>query len=469
MTSVVPSRRVPTVAGVTHHSSLMAMRRIPLGESPDGHDRMDLGEQLRTVVGAARRARGESSLLWHDFEAPPVDLFVTLLELGFRCWLRSGSGSVRLVVDPDGSVPRDGWRDRPGSSTHSLVCTDAGRIYAITTDDRVAILDASSRCVLDYVQVGAAPQHVTVSSDGRWLYTANFGSDDVTIVDLDEHLHTVAASAGRGPILPTVGPDGTQAWVPSRADSTVAVVRSDGSTVARIRVGLSPHDIEISPDGRWAYQPNQAEGTVTVIDTRTLQVEATVAVGMGPCHVAFSPDSAYGFVANTVSDEISVVKVADHEVVRTLVGGSGTHVPLVTPDGRWLVAADFVSDDIFVWDAVTFEPVAVIPVGRYPHGLALSPDSRTLVVSHTGGSAVSLVDMPISGVGAPRVTGPRLVREVDVRGAPGHIAFDPEGRCAFVACERAEVVAVLDLEARQLVDIVAVGAAESAPSPSPDT
>jgi hypothetical protein len=54
-------------------------------------------------------------------------------------------------------------------------------------------------------------------------------------------------------------------------------------------------------------------------------------------------------------------------------------------------------------------------------------------------------------------------------GAPGHIAFDPEGRCAFVACERAEAAAVLDLEARELVDIVGVGGAEPAPSPSPDT
>ena len=424
--------------------SARTLCRLPLGGAGVGD--ADLGDQLRSVVGAARRTRGESLLLWHDFDAAPVDLLITLLEFGYRCWARPGAHSVRLYVDPDGSVPRDGWRDKTGSSTHSLASTDDGRVYAVTTADRVAVLDASTRSVLDHVRVGSTPEHVVVSPDGRWLYSANCASDDVTVVDLGDHLRTAAARVGRGPILPCAAPDGDRAWVPSRADCSVSVVRPDGSTAATIGVGLNPHDIELSPDGRWAYQPNQGDGTVTVIDARSLQVEATVAVGTGPCHVTFTPDGAYACVANTLSDEVSVVRVDDHTVVRTLPAGQGTHVPLVTPDGRWLVAADFVSDDIFVWDATTFEPTGVVPVGRYPHGLALAPDGHTLVVSHTGSSEVSVVD----------VLGPRLVAEVEVSGAPGHVAFDPDGQCAFVACERSEAVAVIDLERCQLVELVDV-------------
>lgn len=432
-------------------SSERTLRRLPLGDvrsgGSDGVGDAGPGDQLRAVIDAARQAHGGSRLLWHDFEVAPVDLLISLLEFGYRCWVRRGTGGVRLFVDPDGSVPRDGWRDKTGSSTHSMASTDGGRVYTTTTDDRVAVLDASTRSVLHHVRVGSDPQHLMISPDGRWLYSANCASDDVTIVELGNRLHTATATVGRGPILPCVAPQGNFAWVPSRADCSVSVVSPDGSTVATIGVGLSPHDIELSPDGRWAYQPNQGDGTVTVIDARSLQVEVTVVVGTGPCHATFTPDGAYACVANTLSDDVSVVRVDDHAVVRTLPAGQGTHVPLVTPDGRWLVVADFISDDVFIWDVTSFEPSGVVPVGRYPHGLALSPDGRTLVVSHTGGSAVSVVDVPTS----------RLVGQVEVSGAPGHVAFDPEGQCAFVACERSDVVAVIDVAKGVLVDVVPVG------------
>ncbi len=457
-----PTSSWPAVGRPEHQRAERTLCRLPLGDVGDGGSLggpdTGLGAQLRAVVGAARRDRDRSRLLWHDFEVAPTDLLITLLELGYRCWARPAASGVRLFIEPDGSVPRDGWRLKAGSSTHSLASTEAGRVYTTTTADRVAVLDASNRSVLDHLRVGSDPQHVMISPDGRWLYSANCASDDVTIVDLGDHLLTATAAVGRGPILPCVAPEGDLAWVPSRADCSVSVVRPDGSTAATIEVGLSPHDIELSPDGRWAYQPNQGDGTVTVVDARALQVEATVAVGTGPCHVAFTPDGTHACVANTLSDDVSVVRVEDHAVVRTLPAGQGTHVPLVTPDGRWLVAADFISDDVFVWDATTFEPSGVVPVGRYPHGLALSTDGRTLVVSHTGSSAVSIVDVPTS----------RLVGHVEVSGAPGHVAFDPEGECAFVACERSEVVAVIDLEGRQLIELVDVrsdGSSEGCPGP----
>lgn len=447
-----PAREAPLgMARSARVPSERTLCRLPIsdagGDATAGASAAGLGDQVRAVVGAARRAHRSSVLLWHDFEAAPVDLLITLLELGYRCWVRTGANGVRLFVDPDGSVPRDGWRDKSGSSTHSLVSTDEGHVYSITTADRVVVLDASSRSVLDYVRVGSSPEHVVVSPDGRWLFSANCGSDDVTVVDLGDHLRTVTATVGRGPLLPCVARDGDRAWVPSRADCSVSVVCSDGSTAATIGVGLNPHDIEVSPDGRWAYQPNQGDGTVTVIDAHSLRVEATVTVGTGPCHVTFTPDGTHACVANTLSDDVSVVRVEDHTVTHTLPAGQGTHVPIITPDGRWLVAADFISDDVFVWDATTFEPRGIVPVGRYPHGLSLSPDGHTLVVSHTGSSEVSIVD----------VLGPRVVAEVAVSGAPGHIAFDPDGQCAFVACERSEVVAVIDLRRSELIELVDVG------------
>ena len=46
-----------------------------------------------------------------------------------------------------------------------------------------------------------------------------------------------------------------------------------------------------------------------------------------------------------------------------------------------------------------------------------------------------------------------------VGGAPAHLAFDPEGECAFVGCEISDEIAVIDLTGRRVVERVKASAA----------
>ena len=89
-------------------------------------------------------------------------------------------------------------------------------------------------------------------------------------------------------------------------------------------------------------------------------------------------------------------------------------------------------------------------MGIYPHFFAISPDDRTIVVSNTGESSVCLVDAVKHAV----------VARLEVSGAPAHIAFDPEGACAFVGCETRDEVAVIDLRNRKVLARVKAGAQE---------
>ena len=47
--------------------------------------------------------------------------------------------------------------------------------------------------------------------------------------------------------------------------------------------------------------------------------------------------------------------------------------------------------------------------------------------------------------------------KVNVGGAPGHIAFEPEGECAFIGCEATDEVAVIDLSGQRVLDLIKVG------------
>jgi len=78
------------------------------------------------------------------------------------------------------------WPVKPGSM---------GRPYP---GHRVAVIDGLTRKVIKHIAVGDEPSHLELSHDGRRLYIANSGSDDVTIVDTaDDRVIATAAPTPR--------------------------------------------------------------------------------------------------------------------------------------------------------------------------------------------------------------------------------------------------------------------------------
>jgi YVTN family beta-propeller protein len=403
---------------------------------------LPLDQQTTILREKYLELRGAGGMVRAQLDKQPARLYISMLESGYRVALEPDGAATILVFKPDGSTPRLGRR-----GAHSVAAHPDGRIYANTTENRVAVLDASTRRVLRHLRVGGVPSHLELSHDGKRLYVANAGSNDVTVVDTQTDTILATAKTGRRPLLPCVAESGL-VFVPSGPDETVTVLDTDGELIAMVSVGKAPHDIAVSPNGRWAYQPNSASHTITVIDALTQRAIRQVAVGLGPGHVAFTPDSRYAYIANTLSDDVSVVATESHEVVATIPAGAGAHLPVLNHSGQFGYVANFASDDLTVWDTETNRVAARIKVGIYPHFFAFSPDDHWVVVSNTGESSVCIID----------ATRAQTVARLDVGQAPAHIAFDPDGVCAFVGCELSDEVAVIDLSKRRVVELVKAGA-----------
>ncbi|MGG6691129.1 UNVERIFIED_CONTAM: beta-propeller fold lactonase family protein, partial [Salmonella enterica subsp. enterica serovar Weltevreden] len=76
--------------------------------------------------------------------------------------------------------------------------------------------------------------------DGRFVYVANTGSNDVSVIET-----------------------------------------ASGSVVKTIPAGKAAHGVVISPDGRFVYVSNTEAGTVTVIEVARQAVVATVPAAYG--------------------------------------------------------------------------------------------------------------------------------------------------------------------------------------------
>ena len=104
------------------------------------------------------------------------------------------------------------------------------------------------------VTVGTHPDAIAITPNGRTAYVANFGSDNVTPIDVATD--TAAAvgswiSVGSEPDAIAITPDGTTALVANSGDGSVSVIAlSTGQVVETITVGAVPRESRSRPVAR---------------------------------------------------------------------------------------------------------------------------------------------------------------------------------------------------------------------------
>jgi YVTN family beta-propeller protein len=70
----------------------------------------------------------------------------------------------------------------------------------------VSAIDLDSLAVIASVEVGVRPWGIALSPDGRWLYTANGPSNDVSVVDTSSLEVTARIPVGKTPWGVAIGP-----------------------------------------------------------------------------------------------------------------------------------------------------------------------------------------------------------------------------------------------------------------------
>lgn len=169
-----------------------------------------------------------------------------------------------------------------------------------------------------------------------------------------------------------------------------------------VRLGGTPTSVVLSFDARYAYVTEATAGKLAVVDTRTLQVAATVAAGKGPQAVI-------------------------------LAGSAGVNALFVT-------ARD--SNAIEIIDADTRRPVASVPVGSRPMGEALAaqgsgisdPDinDAELYVANSGDDSVSVISTDHRHV----------IATIPTPGAPIGVTIPATGGVAYVTTQSGAVLAL---------------------------
>ena len=307
-------------------------------------------------------------------------------------------------------------------------------------------------------------------------------------------------------------------YVANEGADTVSVLDAASfKTLASVRVGKMPHNVQVSPDGKLVWVTNNGEpgqavdasahkemaqgahgamekpGAVWAIDTATNAIVAKVPVGMHPAHVVVSPDGRLAYVANGGDNTVSVIDTAAQRPVATIPVGQFPHGLRISPDGTQVYVANLKGGTVSVIDTASQKEVAQVPAGKGPAQVGFTPDGRLAFVSLSEENAVAVIDpatrkvtrkIPVGSVpiqlyatpdsrtllvanqGSPKKPG-KTVSMIDLEsfkvvkslmtGAGAHgVVVDRDGRYAYVTNSYANSVSVLDVKDRKVVKTVTV-------------
>ncbi len=245
---------------------------------------------------------------------------------------------------------------------------------------------------------GDWPCHLTLDASGRWLFVANYGSGNMSVLPVlgdgalgprSAHVQHqgsgVNAERQEGPHAhsTTLTPDGEYAVVADLGIDALVVYAFDaasGHLSAREpgqgRPGAGPRHLAFHPSGRIVYVANELDSTVSVFtyaDGRfaEVQVEPTIPPGIAGSYVAdihLSPDGARLYVSNRGHNSLAIYAVGADARLTLLgyasCGGDWPRNFAVAPDGRFLLVANQYSGDVCVVPVLDAAPWLGAPVAR---------------------------------------------------------------------------------------------------------
>jgi DNA-binding beta-propeller fold protein YncE len=176
---------------------------------------------------------------------------------------------------------------------------------------------------------------VRVSDDLNRIFTANIGSDSISIFNrlgAADWTQTVVP-VGKGPEGFDLTPDGKELWAANSRDGSIAVVNvAEKRVVHTFRVGTKRSNrLKFTPDGRLALITDLEAGELVVYERATLRQVKRIPLGRQPAGILMEPGAARAYVAVTGENYVAIIDLKTLELAGRIQPGTG-------PDGMaWAV------------------------------------------------------------------------------------------------------------------------------------
>jgi 6-phosphogluconolactonase (cycloisomerase 2 family) len=287
-----------------------------------------------------------------------------------------------------------------GAQPYAVATHPTGKFVYVTADTSATVaayaIDATSGflALVSNSTAGTNPQSIAISASGEFAYVANRnigGSGSVSTYAIDATTGALSSSpidsdpAGGEPHSITLDPSGKFAYTANFATNDISVftinagVLSSAGT-APVGAGTNPNYLVIHPSAKFAYTANWGNGTVSVfsIDGTSGALSAHGAVSTGsanPAILALDPSGKFLFVTNfdagNVAPSVAAFSIDPNNGALSSVPGSpfatslNPHFVEVDPAGKFVYVGNFGGHSVssFTLDGTTgaLTPLADTP------------------------------------------------------------------------------------------------------------
>lgn len=298
------------------------------------------------------------------------------------------------------------------------------------------------------------------------LVVVNQGDKNLSLVDPITNRQITTISEGQTTVHGhevAVSPDGRVAFVPIYGSTGVGKPGLDGREMLVINIldrkiigkvdfghGVRPHCAIYDSVSSLLYVTTELDNTITIIDPHTLKIVGAIPTTQPESHMlAISHDGRRGYTANVGPGTVSVLDMAARKTIAVIPISGNTQRISISNDDRMVFTADQTKPQLAVIDTSANQVKAWVPLPSLGYGTAATRDGRWLLVAIPDGK-VAVVDLGTL----------KVARTIDVPGEPQEIVMRPDGRVAYVSCERGEQVgqvAVIDLAQWNVQALIDVG------------
>jgi YVTN family beta-propeller protein len=253
------------------------------------------------------------------------------------------------------------------------------------------------------IDVGSQPEFAAYDTGNGYVYVANEGSNNVSVINGTKVVGTV--SVGTDPAYATYDSGNGYVYVSNWGSSNVSVINGT-SIVGAVNVGQWPVDSGYDSGSGLVYVSNYGSANVSVINGTKLV--HTVSVGAGPRSATYDSNNGFVYVSNGNANTVSILDGT--KLVRTVTVGNGPD-PSAYDSGNGYVYVPCDDGTVGVINATKL--VATLETGdfTYPWGATYDAGNGYIYVTNSGPENISVID------------GTTLIGSLNV-GTPDYASYD---------------------------------------------
>ncbi len=270
-----------------------------------------------------------------------------------------------------------------GSSASFMVCTSDGtKLFTINYDSNtVSVVDNNLNQVISTIGTGAGPYAACITPDDKYVFVGNFNDNTVSVIDVATLTVIETIIVGNGPYIMTISPNGTFVLVANYTDNTVSRIDVSSLTVTATYSGFNgPVALAITPDNSLAVVCNYNDNNASIINLNNGSVSSPIVTGNNPVGVSITPDGALALVANSGTNTLSFINLSTFAVDNMIVGNA-PYIAILTPDGSLATVindASVAGNSVMTIDVASRQILATYPYPD-PEGIAITPDGMQVL------------------------------------------------------------------------------------------